>query len=365
MMMKHTTTKKILFTGGGTAGHVTPNIALIEAFKDEPVEMFYIGAKGGIEERMIEACEVPFYGIHTGKLRRYLTWKHFTEPFKVLMGIWESWRIIGKIKPDLVFSKGGFVGFPVVLMAWLRGIPVMAHESDMSPGLANRLSMPFIRQICVNFPPVAKMFGKGKRVDVTGTPVRQFLLEGSKAQGLKITNFSPARTTIMVIGGSLGARKINAVVREILPKLLERYQVIHLCGKGNVDEALRQTPYYYQLEFADLELGHLLALSQVVISRAGANSLYELLTLAKPHILIPLSKQASRGDQIDNANYFKSQGVSLVIEEEKLTADLLLETLHFAIQHQGDLKARIEDLGFQSATEKVKGAMLEILNHCS
>lgn len=355
--------RKILFTGGGTAGHVTPNIALIEAFNEDAVEMFYIGAKGGIEERLIQPLGIPFYSIHTGKFHRYLTWKHLTEPFKVLMGLLDAWKILGKIKPDLVFSKGGFVGFPVVFVAWLRRIPVVAHESDMSPGLANRLSMPFLRKICVNFPPVAKMFGDEKRAYLTGTPVRKFLLEGSKARAIEITKFSPARTTILVIGGSLGARKINAVVREILPKLLERYQVIHLCGKGNLDDKLNNTPYYYQLEFAEAELGDLFALSQVVISRAGANALYELLTLVKPHILIPLSKKASRGDQIDNANYFKALGVSLVIEEEQLTADLLLKNVQQAIQHQLDLKTKIEALGFQSATEKVKHVMLEILQN--
>jgi UDP-N-acetylglucosamine--N-acetylmuramyl-(pentapeptide) pyrophosphoryl-undecaprenol N-acetylglucosamine transferase len=360
-MHNHGQKKRILFTGGGTAGHVTPNIALIEALQHEPVEMFYIGSKGGIEERLIAPSGIPFYGIQTGKFRRYLTWKHFVEPFKVLAGLWDSWKLLGQIKPDLVFSKGGFVAFPVVFMAWLKGIPVVAHESDMSPGLANRLSMPFIQKICVNFPPVAEMFGDKHRAFITGTPVRQFLLEGDKIRAMQLTKFSPARVTILVIGGSLGARKINQVVRELLPRLLERYQVIHLCGKGNVDEQRIGTPYYYQLEFANEELGDLFAMSDVVISRAGANAVYELLTLVKPHILIPLSKEASRGDQIDNANYFKAQDVSLVLEEHELTPETLWDRLDFAIKHKKDLKEKIEALGFQSATDKVKSVIYSIL----
>lgn len=351
--MDSTQKKTIVLTGGGTAGHVTPNMALIEAYADT-ANLHYIGMKDSIEQTLIKDTTIPFYTISAGRLRRYMTLKHIGEPFKVLKGFFQAYRLLSKIKPDIVFSKGGFVAVPVVMAAWFKKIPVVAHESDMTPGLANRLCFPFVQTLCVNFPEVKKYFKHPDRVYVTGTPVRQFLMQGSRDKGLSLTGFDVKRKTILVIGGSLGSVKINEVIRKALPELLKQYQVIHICGKGNLSQSLKDTPHYYQVEFAQKELADILALSDVVISRSGANMLYELLTLAKPHVLIPLSKKASRGDQIDNALHFEKKGVSLVIQEKSLNQKTLIKNLEIALEHQDEYIQKIKELKMESATQTIK-----------
>lgn len=356
--------KTFVFTGGGSAGHVTPNLALIEACSGR-VQCYYIGMRDSIEQEMLSKTTIPFYGITAGKLRRYMTFKHLTEPFKVFMGLFQSYSILKKIKPDVVFSKGGFVSVPVAMAAWMQGIPVIAHESDMTPGLANRLTFPFVQKLCVNFSEVKKFFKHPEDVYVTGTPVRAFLLHGSKEKALELTKFDKNRLTILVIGGSLGSVKINDAVRQALPSLLMQYQVIHICGKGNLDPSLNQTPQYYQVEFAGSELADLLALSDVVVSRAGANTLCELLTLGIPHLLIPLSKKASRGDQIDNARYFEKKGASMVLWEEQLNVENLTERLTHLIEKRQDFSEKIKAIGLSSATEKVLNVIDETLGYHS
>ena len=353
--------KTILFTGGGSAGHVTPNIALMEAFGGE-VKMAYIGSKDGIEAELMKKIDIPYHAIHTGKLRRYFSWHNFIDPFKILIGCIEAYRILGKIKPDVVFSKGGFVAVPVVLAAYLRKIPVVIHESDMTPGLANRICVPFAKKICVNFPQVAKLIKRKNAIIETGTPVRQFLLHGAPEKALSYTGLAAGRPTILVIGGSLGAVRINHVLRECLPQLLKNYQVIHLCGKGHIEENLSKTPFYFQLEYAHEHLADLFALADMVVSRAGANALCELLTLGKPHLLIPLVK-GSRGDQKDNANYFEAKGVSRVLDEKKLTAHHLFSEITKTFDKRFELEKKIKSLGFQSATEKVKLVIEEVMGY--
>lgn len=352
--------KTFVFTGGGSAGHVTPNLALIESY-GASAQCYYIGMKDSIEQDLLSKTATPFYGITAGKFRRYMTLKHLAEPFKVMKGIFQAYRLLKKIKPDAVFSKGGFVSVPVVVAAWSQGIPVIAHESDMTPGLANRLSLPFVNKLCVNFPEVKKFFKHPEDVHVTGTPVRSFLLHGSREKALQLTHFDSQRLTILVIGGSLGSVLINQVVRQVLPELLSQYQVIHICGKGNLDPKLNHTPYYYQVEFADVELADLLALSDVVVSRAGANSLCELLTLGKPHLLIPLSKKASRGDQIDNALHFEKLGASMVLWEEQLNTKNLVEHLAQLIHNRETFAKNINAIGMSSATENIQAIIDEMI----
>lgn len=356
--------KTWVFTGGGSAGHVTPNLALIEACSGR-VQCYYIGMRDSIEQEMLSKTTTPFYSITAGKFRRYMTFKHLAEPFKVLMGLFQSYRILKKIKPDMVFSKGGFVSVPVAMAAWMQGIPVIAHESDMTPGLANRLIFPFVQKLCVNFSEVKKFFKHPEAVYVTGTPVRSFLMHGSQENALLLTNFDKNRLTILVMGGSLGSVKINDTIRKTLPMLLTQYQVIHICGKGHLDSSLNQTPYYYQVEFANTELADFFALSDVVVSRAGANTLCELLTLGKPHLLIPLSKKASRGDQIDNAGFFEKQGVSMVLWEEQLNEKNLTEHLSKLFEKRQDFAEKIQALGFSSATKNVLNIIDETLGHHS
>ena len=319
--------KHIVLTGGGTAGHVTPNIAMIPRLKELGYKISYIGSYEGIEKKLIEELGIPYYGISSGKLRRYFDVKNFTDPFRVLKGFMEAKKLMKELKPDVVFSKGGFVTVPVVIAASRRKIPTFIHESDMTPGLANKICIPFATKVCCNFPETISNLPKDKAV-LTGTPIRQELLTGSKEKGLAFTGLSPDKPVILIIGGSLGATAVNEAVRSILPELLEDFQVVHLCGKGKLDENLKNTKGYVQYEYIKKELADLFALADIVISRAGANAICELSTLNKPNLLIPLSARASRGDQILNARSFEHLGYSKVLEEEEITKESLLDAVH-------------------------------------
>lgn len=319
--------KKIVMTGGGTAGHVTPNIALMPALQKNGYQISYIGSYEGMEKQLIEAQNIPYYGISSGKLRRYFDWKNFSDPFKVLKGYGQAIRLLKKMKPDVVFSKGGFVSVPVVLAAKHCKIPAIIHESDITPGLANKLAIPAAKKVCCNFPETLKYLPAEKAV-LTGSPIRQELLSGNAASAVSYCGFTGRNLpVILIIGGSSGSKVVNQAVRSILPSLLDRFSVIHLCGKGNLDESLNGTDGYAQFEYANKELTDMFALADFVISRAGANSICELLALRKPNILIPLSAAASRGDQILNAKSFEAQGYSYVIEEENLNDETLKKAI--------------------------------------
>ncbi len=319
--------KRIILTGGGTAGHVTPNIALLPSLRKAGYEISYIGSYNGIEKTLTEEQGIPYYGISSGKLRRYLDIKNFTDPFRVLKGCHEARRLMKKLKPDIVFSKGGFVSVPVVLAAKHYRIPVIIHESDMTPGLANKLSIPSATRVCCNFPETIKHLPEGKAV-LSGSPIREELLKGSKEAGLSFAGLSNHKPVICIIGGSQGSAAINQVIRSILPDLLKSYQIIHLCGKGNMDASLTQTVGYAQFEYVGDELKDVFAASDLVISRAGANAICEILALRKPNILIPLPLTASRGDQLLNAASYEKQGFSKVLQEESVTGTVLLNTIH-------------------------------------
>ena len=319
--------KKIVLTGGGTAGHVTPNIALIPFLKENGYDVHYIGSYDGIEKRLVSDLGVPYYGISSGKLRRYLSLRNLTDPFRVIKGLSEANKLMKLIEPDIVFSKGGFVTVPVVMAAGKHNIPAIIHESDMTPGLANKLCRKHAVKVCCNFPETVKLIPDGKGI-LTGSPIRKELLTGDRAAGLKLCGFTTEKPVIMVIGGSLGALHVNEAIRAILHDLLRSYQVIHICGKGKVDKSFYDTTGYYQFEYVNEELKDLFAASDVVVSRAGANVICELLAMKKPNLLIPLPANASRGDQILNANSFKKQGYSDVLMEEDMTNDTLLEAIN-------------------------------------
>lgn len=325
--------KHIVLTGGGTAGHVTPNIALIPALKDAGYQISYIGSYNGIERKLIEELGIPYYGISSGKLRRYFDPKNFSDPFRVLKGFHEAKKLLKQLKPDVIFSKGGFVTVPVVIAAKRCKIPAIIHESDMTPGLANKLCIPSAVKVCCNFPETVNSLPKDKAV-LTGTPIRQELLNGNREAGRQFCGFTADKPVLMIIGGSLGAASVNDHVRKILPELLKDFQVIHLCGKGKMDEKLTDTAGYVQYEYIKDELPDLFALADVVISRAGANAICEISALHKPNLLIPLSANASRGDQILNARSFEKQGYSMVLEEEEITDQKLLDTIHKLYQER-------------------------------
>ncbi len=318
--------KRIILTGGGTAGHVTPNIALLPRLKELNYDIHYIGSYEGIEKELIEQFGIPYHGISSGKLRRYFSLKNFTDPFRIIKGLAEADKLIKTLKPDVIFSKGGFVSVPVVMAGKRRHVPTIIHESDMTPGLANKLSIPSATKVCCNFPETLEHLPKEKAV-LTGSPIRQELLSGNKIAALNFCGFIADKPVILIIGGSLGSVAVNEAVRAILPELLKDFQVIHLCGKGKTDESLKDVKGYVQFEYIQDELKDMFALTDVIISRAGANAICEIAALRKPNLLIPLSASASRGDQILNARSFERQGFSVVIEEEELTNDKLLAAI--------------------------------------
>ena len=350
--------KKIVLTGGGTAGHVTPNIALLPELKKQGYEIHYIGSYEGIESKLIPELDVSYYGIASGKLRRYIDLKNISDPFKVVKGLHQARVLLKQIKPDVVFSKGGFVSVPVVIAAKSRGIPCVIHESDMTPGLANKLCIPCASRVCTNFPETIKHLPAEKAV-LTGSPIRQELFHGSRERGLSFCGFDKIRPVVLIIGGSLGAASVNTAVRSILPALLKEFQVIHLCGKDKIDASLNGTKGYVQFEYIKEELSDLMAAADIMISRAGANAICEILALRKPNILIPLSAQASRGDQILNAASFEKAGYSIVIQEEDVTDDKLLNAVHQAYDKREEYIKAMKRSQLNNSIEKIVGLINE------
>ncbi len=353
--------KKIILTGGGTAGHVTPNLALIPDLRERGYEILYIGSYKGIERELIKDAGVEYRAISSGKLRRYFDLKNFTDPFRVLRGYLQSRRIIRKFKPDIIFSKGGFVAVPVTLAAKHYRVPVISHESDMTPGLANKLSMPSATRICCNFPETMKYLPKDKAV-LTGSPIRRELLSGSREAGLSFAGLSGEKPVLLVIGGSLGSVRVNEAIRSILDKLLKDFDIIHICGKGNIDAGLTGKQGYVQYEYVSKELKDIFAAADIIVSRAGANAICEILALKKPNLLIPLSAKASRGDQILNARSFEKQGFSKVLEEEDISDERLLKDIAELYRDREAYILRMNESGLSDGVETIIRLIEEVIS---
>ncbi len=346
------TSKTLVLTGGGTAGHVMPHLALAPRLRERGWSLHYLGSAEGPERGLAEGAGIPFHGVSTGKLRRYFSWKNFTDPFRVVWGVAEAYSLLGRLRPQAVFSKGGFVAVPVVYAAFLRRIPVVLHESDLTPGLANRLCLPFCRRVCAGFPETLEHLPRGKAV-LTGTPVRGDLLSGTRDAGLGKLGFSPRKPVLLIMGGSQGASALNRLVREALPRLLEHYQIVHLCGPKRLDSLLKAIPDYRQFEFLGGELADVLAAADFVVSRAGANSLFELLALRKPALLIPLPMTASRGDQILNAQSFEKRGFAKMLRQEDLTLESLLRNLEILDREAANLRRNMEASDLPHGTDEI------------
>ncbi|MFV0518990.1 MAG: undecaprenyldiphospho-muramoylpentapeptide beta-N-acetylglucosaminyltransferase [Lachnospirales bacterium] len=317
--------KKVLLTGGGTAGHVTANLALMPFLHKEGYEIYYIGRKEGIEKELVEDvedCKVTYFGISSGKLRRQINIENIKDFFKVGKGYFEALKLLKKIKPDLVFSKGGYVVVPVILSAKSLNIPIIIHESDYTPGLANKIAMPFAKVILTSFESTKNFIKKGEVIH-TGSPIRDEILEGNFEIGKTFVGFKDDKKVLLLTGGSQGAKKLNETLRNALKEgKLQDFNIIHLAGKGNLDTSLDYTNYK-QFEYLSTELPHIFAYADFVITRGGSNSIFELLALKKPHIIIPLPKGASRGDQLENAKEFFEKGYSKVLYENDLTTNSL------------------------------------------
>ncbi|MGD6774577.1 undecaprenyldiphospho-muramoylpentapeptide beta-N-acetylglucosaminyltransferase [Sutcliffiella horikoshii] len=352
------TNKKIVFTGGGSAGHVTPNIAIMNKLKAAGWDITYIGSRKGIEEDIIGKEDIPFHGISSGKLRRYFDWKNFSDPLRIIKGAMEALMILRKVKPKVVFSKGGFVTVPVVMAAKMLKIPVIIHESDITPGLANKIATKFATRVFVTFDETLNYFPSDK-VLFTGSPIREELFKGKAQEGRAWLGFHEKKPILTIMGGSLGAKKINETLRQVLTPLTEQYQIVHLCGKGNMDHSLKGVKGYKQFEYINQELPDVLAASEFIISRAGANSIFEFLALRKPMLLIPLSRNASRGDQILNAQSFEKKGFAKVLFEEDLTTETLLTQLEALKNDKVQLQNNMSE---DSAPNTLEIILKEIIN---
>lgn len=316
--------KTIVFTGGGTAGHVTPNLALIERLDRNEWDIHYIGTDG-MEKGLVEPVEgVTYHEIDSGKLRRYLSLKTLTMPFHVQNGYRQAKRLIKALKPDVIFSKGGYVSVPVVAAARGR-CPILTHESDYTPGLANRIDAKYADKVLVTFADTVQYVKGGKGVH-TGTPIRPELYKGDRERGLRFMGFDGKKPVLLVAGGSLGAESVNIAIREALPELTKTFDVAHLCGRGKVDESVSACGYV-QYDYISEELADLFAAADVVCSRAGANAVFELLALKKPMLLLPLSGASTRGDQELNAEYFKKRGYAKVLLKDEVSAESLTREL--------------------------------------
>jgi UDP-N-acetylglucosamine--N-acetylmuramyl-(pentapeptide) pyrophosphoryl-undecaprenol N-acetylglucosamine transferase len=353
--------KKIIFTGGGSAGHVTPNLALIKKFQQEDWEINYIGSQTGIEKALLAKTGIPYHVIATEKLRRYFSWQNFLAPCKIILGIIQAFILLHRLKPVVVFSKGGFVAFPVVVAAWLNRIPTIIHESDLTIGLTNKLCLPFAAKICIAFPETIKQIKNKKKVVTTGIPIRKEFFSGNAKRGREICGFMPNKKIILVFGGSLGADQINKVVRQLLPDILGRFQLAHVCGADKIDANYNYAGYK-QFAYLYEEFPHVLAATDLVISRSGANSLYELLALHKPNILIPLAKTASRGDQILNAKYSAERGYSEIILQEQLTPEFLLKKINIVEKNHNTMIEAINKFTVLDSTKLIYNIIEDLLS---
>jgi len=349
---------RVVLTGGGTAGHVTPNLALLPALRARGFEPVYVGSVNGIERRLAEEAGLPYHGVQTGKLRRYASLQNLLDPVRILVGLVQAAFLLARLRPAAVFSKGGFVGVPVVIGAWLNRIPVVVHESDLTPGLANRLSFPFARRICLSFRETESLL-PGREVVYTGTPVRRSLREGDRDRGLRAFGLDAGRRTLLVFGGSQGAQAINAAVRAALPSLPEDLQILHVCGAGNLESGLEGSVGYRQFEYLDAEFADAFACADVVVSRAGANSLAELIALRKPAVVVPLPLAASRGDQIDNARLYAEKGYGLVLPQDELTPESLLAAVASALEAATDFGQAMDRAESQDPAEKIGDLLVE------
>lgn len=351
---------KIAFTGGGTAGHVTPNIAIMAALREKnpDASFVYIGSDG-IEKTIIcKMDNIPYYTVRSGKFRRYFSLKNLTDPFRIIAGYFDAKKALKKEKPDVLFSKGGFVSVPVVYAAAHLKIPVISHESDITPGLANKLSAKYASRVCTTFSEANSKIPKNKGI-FTGSPIRRELFLGNAERARASLGFDD-KPVMLVMGGSVGSVAINNAVRANLKPLTEKYNIIHLCGKNHLTDdpdALSNTSYR-QFEFISEELPDCLNLASFIVSRAGSNAIHEFLALRKPMLLIPLPLSASRGDQILNAQSFKERNFARVLEEEKITEETLMKAIEELCDDSAGMIASMEEFGLTDASGTIADIIL-------
>lgn len=353
---------KILLTGGGTAGHCTPNLAIIPYLKQHGYEVVYVGTKDGIERQIITDAGIKYYPISAGKLRRYFSLKNFSDPFKILSGYFQAKKVLNAEKPCLVFSKGGFVTVPVVFAAKSKQIPVVLHESDYTPGLANRLCIPKANKVCVSFEATSKHIGGDKCV-VTGAPVRGELLSGDRKKGLDFLGFNGEKKVLLIMGGSLGAQAVNDAVDASIDELLKLFDIAHIRGKGKLNSTLNGKSGYAQMEYVSDELRDIFACTDLMLSRAGANAIFEILALNIPALLVPLPAASSRGDQVLNAKYFEQKGYSMVLDQDDVNEKTLLQNLKLLLEKSDELKNNMKNSGMANGAKNVSQVIFSVIDN--
>lgn len=355
----------IVFTGGGTGGHVYPGIAVIQALRKTWSGSFlWIGSKSGMERAIVEAAGIPFAAIPSGKLRRYFSVRNVLDVFRVAGGVLASFFLFLRRRPVLVFSKGGYVGFPPVFAARLLRIPVVAHESDADPGLATLLSAPFADRILVPYEESSRHFPARfrSRITVTGNPVREEIAAGSAREGLEIAGFPDDRPVLLVLGGSQGAREINSLVRGALDELLAFCRIVHQMGEGEYEPLDR--PGYYARPYFTSELPHLLAAASAVVSRAGAGSLWEFLAAGLPALLLPLRGAGTRGDQVRNAELFERLGAARVLRDEPVRTEDFVAGVRRLLEPEtaAGMRRAIRGISAGGAAERIAGIVMECVD---
>lgn len=347
--------KRIVLTGGGSAGHVTPNLALVPGLQNAGIDIHYVGTESGIERQLVEGT-LPFHSIEAGKLRRYLSRENITDVFRTLRGLREARDVLEELRPDLVFAKGGYVSVPVVHAASKLRIPVILHESDYTPGLANKMCARMASKTCLTFMPE-----RGLRPNqiLTGSPVRERLLRGDRSRGLAAAGFSGNKPVLLIMGGSLGAEAINNAVDASLNELLSRFDIIHLRGRGHLNPALNRTDGYRQYEYIGEELPDFFRASDIALSRAGANAIFEFAAVRLPALLVPLPLSASRGDQILNAGYFERNNFARVLEQEKMTPETLIAGLDELSAQAESIRTSMDTADSLNGTENVLRVILD------
>jgi len=353
---------KIIIAGGGTGGHIIPNIAILESLKKQvkDLDVLYVGSKKGLEAELIPREGYAFETISCGKLRRYFSWENFLDVFRTMAGICQSAWIIAQFKPEVIFFKGGYVGFGMAIAGGLMRKKVIIHESDLKMGLGNRLAARMADKICVSFPETVEAWRGDSRVVLTGNPVRAGLAEGNAEKGWKFSGLKPGKKMILIMGGSQGSKSVNNLIEKNLEDLLKDFQIIHICGKGNLPEyyaklSTTERANYFACEYVGDELKDIYAVTDMMISRAGANTLAEIDFLGKPAILIPLV-EGSRGDQVENAESFVKNHSAVVLRENQ--------------SEDFDLKKALKELlnkperaiGKNQAADKIAKIIMELAN---
>ncbi|MBE7081935.1 MAG: undecaprenyldiphospho-muramoylpentapeptide beta-N-acetylglucosaminyltransferase [Clostridiales bacterium] len=348
---------KIILTGGGTAGHVTPHLAILPYIKKDFDSIYYIGSENGIEKNIIKQASIPYYSVPCAKLNRSFTFKNFTIPIKLISGYIKAGKILDMIKPDIIFSKGGYVAVPIILAAKKRKIPIIAHESDYSIGLANKLTAKYCKKVLTSFKDTAKSLKNGEFV---GPPIRKNLLSTKPNESLEFFGFTGNKPILLITGGSQGAMAINTAIRNSLENLLPKFDIIHICGKGNLSKDIKNKGYFQTEYLNNIEIAF--SVCSVCVSRAGSNTVFELLALKIPSILIPLPKGNSRGDQVVNAEYFQKLGLVTVLPQNVLTPESLSLAINSTYSNRHNLKRSFDESPITDSSRQISRILIESIN---